>query len=230
MNKILPDDLNQKNLVIITSVINTSPNKLSYTKTRSIYTHAERFNQTCKTIESIKKHIPNSYIILLECGKLNPKYQQIFNTSCNKVINYINNKQISDIIHKSLYKGYAESKVIRTFLTEYDISFFNSLYKISGRYTLNSNFNYQYYDNTFNCFKYITNHNITEGVHTSTVFYKITNGYFLIYKKALKSYKQKLLKGVAIEKLISIAIPNIKIVDSLGVEGTVAVNGLFISY
>jgi hypothetical protein len=230
MNKILPNDLNQKNLVIITSVIITSPNKLSYTKTRSIYTHTERFNQTCKTIESIKKHIPNSYIILLECGKLKPEYQQIFNNSCNMVINYINNKQVTDIVHKSVYKGYAESKVIRTFLSEYDISFFNSLYKISGRYTLNSNFKYKNYDNTFNCFKYIINNKITSGVHTSTVFYKITNSYFLLYKRALTSYKQKLLKGIAIEKLISTNIPNIKIVDTLGVEGTISVNGLFISY
>ena len=230
MNKIIPDDLNKKNLVIITSVIKTSINKLSYTKKRSVFTHSERFKQTCKTIESIKKYIPFSYIILLECGNLKPKYQEIFNNTCDMVINYVNNKQIYDIVHKSLFKGYSETKVIRFFLKVYDISFFDSLYKISGRYSLNSNFNYNNYDNTFNCFKNLTDINIMNGVHTSTVFYKITKNYFLLYNKVLKSYKNKLLKGIAIEKIILTSIPNIKLLDLLGVEGTISINGLFISY
>ena len=48
------------NLVLITSVICTTNNPLSYINTRSIYSHEERFEQTKKTIQTIREKIPNS--------------------------------------------------------------------------------------------------------------------------------------------------------------------------
>ena len=46
------------NLVLITSVINTPNLPLSYSKVRSVFTREERFEQTKKTVESIKKTYP----------------------------------------------------------------------------------------------------------------------------------------------------------------------------
>ena len=45
------------NLIIVTSVINTINEPLSYTETRSVFTAEQRFEQTIKSIESIKKNI-----------------------------------------------------------------------------------------------------------------------------------------------------------------------------
>ena len=59
------------NLVLITSVIKTPDIPLSYSRTRSVFNHDERFNQTIKTIETIKKYIPNSKILIVECSDLN---------------------------------------------------------------------------------------------------------------------------------------------------------------
>ena len=47
------------NLVLITSVVCTPNIPLSYINTRSCYTHDERFEQTKKTIKTIKEKIPN---------------------------------------------------------------------------------------------------------------------------------------------------------------------------
>ena len=52
------------NLVLITSVIKTPNKPLSYINTRSIYTHEERFEQTKKTIQSIREKIPNVRYLL----------------------------------------------------------------------------------------------------------------------------------------------------------------------
>ena len=46
------------NLILITSVICTTNKPLSYTNNRSVYSHEERFEQTKKTIETVKEKIP----------------------------------------------------------------------------------------------------------------------------------------------------------------------------
>ena len=45
------------NIVLITSVICTPNSPLTYTYTRSVFTHEERFRQTINTIENIKKKL-----------------------------------------------------------------------------------------------------------------------------------------------------------------------------
>ena len=46
------------NLVLITSVICTPNTPLSYTNTRSVYSHEERFEQTKKLSKLLKKKYP----------------------------------------------------------------------------------------------------------------------------------------------------------------------------
>ena len=45
-----------KDCIIITSVVQTTNKPLSYSETRSIYSHQQRFEQTLETIESIRKN------------------------------------------------------------------------------------------------------------------------------------------------------------------------------
>ena len=58
------------NLVLITSIIKTPDIPLSYISTRSVFTHNERFEQTKKTIQTIREKIPNSKILIVECSEL----------------------------------------------------------------------------------------------------------------------------------------------------------------
>ena len=52
------------NLVLITSVINTPNTPLSYTNTRSVFSRQDRFEQTKKTIKSVREKLSNSKIII----------------------------------------------------------------------------------------------------------------------------------------------------------------------
>jgi len=58
------------NIILITSIINTPNTPLSYIKTRSIYTREERFEQTKRTIKTIREKIPDNKIMLVECSQL----------------------------------------------------------------------------------------------------------------------------------------------------------------
>ena len=58
-----------RNLVIITSIIEMPNKPLSYSKTRSIFNNDERFEQTKKTIETIKKKIDDISILIIECSE-----------------------------------------------------------------------------------------------------------------------------------------------------------------
>ena len=47
-------------MYIVTSVIQTTDKPLSYSESRSIYSHKERFEQTLETIESTTTSRPNN--------------------------------------------------------------------------------------------------------------------------------------------------------------------------
>ena len=66
------------NLVLITSIIKTPDIPLSYTSTRSVFRHDERFNQTKKTIQTIREKIPNSKILIVECSELDNEQDEYF--------------------------------------------------------------------------------------------------------------------------------------------------------
>ena len=99
------------NIFIITSKIIVSNNKLSYINHRSIYSAAERFNDTIVTINSIKKVYPQSIIILVDNSQLDQAETTYLhnNVSCFLDRKYINSIQNIDYITDiSPCKGTAE--------------------------------------------------------------------------------------------------------------------------
>jgi hypothetical protein len=162
-----------KNIVIITSKIYTSKNKLSYIANRSIYTYQERFNQTLKTIETIKNKIPNYYIILIDNSIFPQNEFNKLNNSVDKFINITNNDKLNYYTDECIYKGYGELAQLYNILDILkNIDFnINNIFKISGRYLISNNFKYTIYDNDKNIFK--INNNIKNRKYIYTCFYKI---------------------------------------------------------
>jgi hypothetical protein len=141
-----------KNVTLITSVIDTSKNKLSYTNIRSFWTKEQRFEQTKKTIYSVKQFIPNNKILLVECSLLTEDEKTFFTENTDYFLNLydLNDKRILERINsnsKSMGEG-TMTMFGLDFLLNNNIEFDN-LFKLSGRYWLNDNFNYNFYDNNF---------------------------------------------------------------------------------
>lgn len=76
-----------KNLIVISSVINTTKNGLSYTNTRSVYSSDERYEQTIKSIESCKK-INDSEILFIETSTIYSEKEEKLKSLVDHYVNY----------------------------------------------------------------------------------------------------------------------------------------------
>lgn len=125
---------------IITSAIYTSHGKCST---------LERINQTKETLESIHRHAPNSSIVLLDCGEKSIE-KNLFNC---EVIDYTNNKEIQfhlqhylknniDVEPDIIIKSMLEIMICEDYFKKISINDYSRIFKISGRYKLNSKFDY----------------------------------------------------------------------------------------
>jgi len=169
-----------KNVVYISSKIYVSNVPFNYINTRSIFTPDERFEQTVKTIESIRKYIPNSYIILFDNSKfidqklplLSNMVDLFINITDDELINYYTDENVtkwkSVIVQMQTTLNYLKTNMI-------DLKI-NQFFNISGRYTINETFNYDYYDNEDNIFK--KNNSVSDRLYYYTSFFKISSSKF----------------------------------------------------
>ena len=124
---------------IITSAIHTSYGKCST---------EERIEQTKETIKSIETYAPGSSIAIIDCGEKSVN-DNLFDC---EVIDYTTNEEIQynlqkylrtnrdlepDIVIKSLLEIMMFGDYLKNIKSSYD-----RIFKISGRYRLNSKFNY----------------------------------------------------------------------------------------
>ena len=125
---------------IITSAIHTSYGKCST---------EERIEQTRETLKSIETYAPGSSMVIIDCGE-NSVNENLFDC---EVIDYTTNEEIQyhlqeylkknidlepDIIIKSMLEIMMFSDYLKNITSSY-----NRIFKISGRYRLNSKFNHQ---------------------------------------------------------------------------------------
>lgn len=135
----------------------------------SQYTEKERFDQTIQTIECIKKKVPNSYIILFDCSHsaISEDYQKELKDKCDLFLDLSN-----DSIIQGLYENLEQRPELITYgkslletrgllATLYTIKehnlFFDSqrVFKLTGRYLLNDDFNISNYYSKFLEGKYV---------------------------------------------------------------------------
>jgi len=149
-----------ENIVIITSYI---------VSTNSVYTPEQRYEQTKKTIESVKEKIPNCYIVFIDITELNQEQIEYFKQNTDLFLNETENEELkSKVLHN---KSYGEISylmysidVCNDFELDYTFKRFpklKAIYKVGARYYLNEYFDY----NKFNVDKdvckliHLTNNN-----------------------------------------------------------------------
>ena len=138
-----------KNIIIVTSNIKLSANdKL---------TNNEILKQTLETINSIKKYIPDYYIILFDNSIFNTDEYNILDKSVDKFINItddfklnhnINICDLNTVVELSQY-----IKIYNIFLKYIDFTKNKNVFKISAGIVINADFKYENYDNDKNIFK-----------------------------------------------------------------------------
>jgi len=215
------------NLVLITSVINTPNTPLSYSKTRSVFTREERFQQTMKTIQSVKKKIPNHTIMIVECTDFTEEEKDYFENECDYVLNLWERKELHSNIF-GLSKSLGEGTMTIEALKYINKQMFqvNNLFKICGRYWLNDDFDYNIYNNDKLVFKKIDGN--INNVFTS--FYKITHDKVNVLLEFLINSQQYMKQLIGYEHLFGyylkyINYNNVLFIDKIGYQGCITVCG-----
>lgn len=217
-----------KNLVLISSVIKTSSNPLSYINTRSIYSHEERYEQTKQTIQSIKEKIPGAKIIMVECSDLSDEIEYLRNNT-DYFLNLYDDPEKKECIQsrsKSLGEGTMTFSALE-FIIQNNIEYDN-LIKISGRYWLSEKFNYDNFNNTDIVVKYIdgNQHNV------NTALYKLPKNVIHDFKNFLENNYQKMVNCIGYENLFANFLKehkyvNIRVVNPIGLSGLISVSNDF---
>ena len=129
----------------------------------SAYDEDQRFNQTLETIQSVRDKVPNSYIVLFECSAypIDEKYKEEFRDKCDLFLEFY-----EEPVLKQLYENISERPELITYgkslletrgllNTLYEINknnLFNDsqrVFKLTGRYLLNDDFNIKDYESRF---------------------------------------------------------------------------------
>ena len=116
----------------------------------SVYTPEQRLQQTLATIASVRKYVPESDITLVECSVpgINADFEQALT---DKVDHYVSLSTDANVIYMTengdrgdVTKNLTEAIVLRRLMTVADkqgwFTHSDRIFKISGRYMLNDNF------------------------------------------------------------------------------------------
>jgi len=220
------------NIVFISSKIYTSAKPFNYVSNRSIYTPAQRFEQTLSTIASIRKYVPNNLIILLDNSQFSKDEYNQLNFLVDVFVNPLNNARLNYFTNESSVKMYGDIAqtrqtlhYIQTRLKSVKIANF---FKISGRYVINDTFDFSQYDNRQNVFK-LNDQSKTDNYYF-TCFYKIGSANLAQFYTAIEniyrtmSVDEDQYKNYDIEVLLPEKLEyNFELSDNLGITQNIAV-------
>jgi hypothetical protein len=223
------DNIEGKNVVFITSNIIVSDTPFSYINKRSIYSRQDRIMQTINTINSVRKNIPDSYIILLDNSLLNNFEINILSKLVNSFINITDNSLVNYYTDKFQYKAFGEiSQMIQFFelFLQTNYTQIKNFFKITGRYEISQNFDYNQYDNNLNIFK--KNLSVTNREYYYTCFYKLDKSILEEVKNVLVNLIENKEKYMNDYSDLEVIFPNaiidkIHLVNNLGIVENIGV-------
>ena len=211
----------ENDIFIITSVINTGNVGWSYYPQRSIFRPEERFEQTLKTIESIRTY-SKGIIILVEAGLLLEDNLNILRSLCNYVYYLGEDFETKNNCLLSNCKGLGDSWLLYKgleFIKNNNIHGRN-IYKISGRYILNNNYNIDNISNILPTFK-----KVNDNCHV-TFFFSVP--FTLIYNfESIILNIINIMKNssyISIESILPTAFKEKHIIETIGCEGIIAID------
>ncbi len=203
-----------KNLVLVLSTIKTAPGRLTYAP-RSVFSHAERLEQTKTTLVSVREKIPDSHVLFVDATggeELRDFYDLWLQPRDEKIAWEVN----------SPIKGAGEAALLEfalEWIDKCETLTFDNLWKINGRYSLTRDFSIDKWNPALS-----EAHFYNPG-SVCTVLYKICPGDFSHFKNFVSDSKAKFCGRVppGMETVYS-EFP-FRHTPVLGVCGKVAVSG-----
>ncbi len=214
-------------IFLITSVINTGTNAWSYTNVRSTYTPQQRFEQTLRTIESIRNLTDGSRIILVECSNLDNNMEEKLKSCVDIYFQLYDDLNVRAACLNSDKKGYGEllqTKYVSEYLLNTNMSY-RRLFKISGRYFLNDSFRKEMFSDSEFAFR----DPFPNSINHPTVLYSVPHPLLGHYLQAINESHEEFKAGT--HQMFEISLPTKcnprTTVKTCGVSGLVAVDNSF---
>lgn len=215
-------------IFMITSAINVSSNPLFYGLRRSVFSNKERFGQVLNTIDSIRsKMATEDYKIILVDNTDIKNVCSILETKVDKLV------MIPSIHSDSPSKSFGEASTIKDFLPFLLDIPFKQLIKISGRYSLDNNFNLKNFPSNRITARYIDPFGSkSERTPICTTLYSIPKCEMSRYKDTIDYCFENLKDGRVddIEKIIFLNMEkDLNFIPIVGISGYVSCWGCLVS-
>ena len=185
--------------------------------------------QTLKTINSVRQFIPDSHIVLLDNSILNTFEKNVFEKMVDTFINITDNNIVNYYTDVFQYKAFGEISQTLQFLELFfqtDYTKIKNFFKITGRYEINADFDYNQYDNNLNIFK--KSLSIKEKDYYYTCFYKLDKSILKEVQAIFEGFVQNKEKYMNNNSDLEVIFPNaimdkIHLVDNLGIVENIGV-------
>lgn len=194
----------------------------------------DRLSQTIATSQSIRSRIPLSLCILVEGSILNPKqlallaphYDHILECGVENTsfIDHVENIGHGEMKLMEIGLEYLTNSILPTSTAKY-------LFKISGRYTLDDNFDLANYSPDLFCFKRQIDTGFGWDVYV-TALYSIPLGKLGEYKSVLIKGQSLLSRSIPeVERVFFLLVPesSVETVERLGLDGRISYNGTYVA-
>jgi hypothetical protein len=183
-----------RDVFFIPSVINTGNVPWSYYHIRSAHIPDKRYEQTLKTIQTIRDKVPNVFIILIECSDISPEMTDNLRSKVDHFVQAYTDENVRKVCIDGSAKGHGETvqsilaiEVIKTLTFP-----IKRIFKISGRYYLNELFDI----NNFSLTTYTFNKRFIVGGEHHTVLYSVPfelfDHYNQVFRECLEVYKTQI--------------------------------------
>lgn len=206
-------------LFLVASTIRTGAAPLSYTSSRSVYSAAERLEQTVEGLRSVRLRVPSATVALLENSDIPAAWERRLLGECDWLLRS-DRHPLGRLLRDGPFKGGAEAFQLAAALTTVPVPADERIFKLSGRYSLTEDFELERFPRSGFCV------NAFGGV-TSTVLYSVGADVRGLYLEHLRRTVRETGRGTQLENLLFAGVPagSLHEVDVLGVTGLVAVDG-----
>lgn len=215
-----------KDVFLITSVINTGTKSWSHHETRSLHTPKQRFTDTLETIASIRDLPSNPIIVLAEGSHLEDSMKSELAGAVDHFLHLADDPEVHASCIQTEKKGYGEIvKTLRclNFLQDNGIVF-NRFFKISGRYALDPTFNIDQFSHTE--YTFCRHHGGADAGFTVlySVPFALIENFKGVIAKTIQEYSRG--PGVLEEIMPPKCVPK-KVISTLGVYGFIGTCGSY---
>lgn len=233
-----------KHCFVVTSAINSR---------FGVYKPIERLEQTISTVESIRKYVPDSKIVIMEVTgvPISKEQSDILSSVCDVFLDFTDEKEVQALYNSTdnwdVVKNGTEimcfGRAIKLLQADGEFDGIDRIHKMSGRYRINEKFDLSLYEDLSDRIIIGKKHTSQFPVELTTQSWQymarlwswpsnLTNQIIKVYDDSFLEFFSLVNRGgyTDIEHVLAKFLPpeHVTEVDQVGVEGTIAPNGVAI--